>query len=357
VRKNKILIVDDAIDTVELLKKRFQAEGYDTEEAYNGEEALNKVPEYNPDLIVLDVMMPKIDGYEVCQRLKSDEKTKYIPIIMLTAKGEIEHKVKGLEIGADDYLPKPFDYKELSARIKSLLKIKEVHEKKVEEEKTGALEQMMDQVAHEIRNPLTSIGGFARKVYNRLPDGDPNKKYMEIILEDVALLENMIKQLIDLKSLSISMKQPIDVNEVINDSLKIFEQDLSNKNIQVVTNLLGNLPLITADKKLLKRAFCNIIKNAIEAMEKEPKILTIKTSLNDNNIEISISDTGKGIPEEKVKTIFDPLVTSKVYGPGLGLTFALKIIQDHKGSISVKSEIGTGTTFTVTLPINSEKST
>jgi signal transduction histidine kinase len=357
VRKNKILIVDDAIDIVELLKKRFQAEGYDTEEAYNGEEALNKVPEYNPDLIVLDVMMPKIDGYEVCQRLKSDEKTKYIPIIMLTAKGEIECKVKGLEIGADDYLPKPFDYKELSARIKSLLKIKEVHEKKVEEEKTGALEQMMDQVAHEIRNPLTSIGGFARKVYNRLPDGDPNKKYMEIILEDVALLENMIKQLIDLKSLSISMKQPIDVNEVINDSLKVFEQDLSNKNIQVVTNLSSNLPLITADKKLLKRAFCNLIKNAIEAMEKEPRILTIRTSLNDNNIEISISDTGKGIPEEKVKTIFDPLVTSKVYGPGLGLTFALKIIQDHKGSISVKSEIGTGTTFTVTLPINSEKST
>jgi signal transduction histidine kinase len=357
VRKNKILIVDDAIDTVELLKKRFQAEGYDTEEAYNGEEALNKVPEYNPDLIVLDVMMPKIDGYEVCQRLKSDEKTKYIPIIMLTAKGEIEHKVKGLEIGADDYLPKPFDYKELSARIKSLLKIKEVHEKKVEEEKTGALEQMMDQVAHEIRNPLTSIGGFARKVYNRLPDGDPNKKYMEIILEDVALLENMIKQLIDLKSLSISMKQPLDVNEVINDSLKIFEQDLSNKNIQVVTNLSSNLPLITADKKLLKRAFCNIIKNAIEAMEKEPKILTIKTSLNDNNIEISISDTGKGIPEEKVKTIFDPLVTSKVYGPGLGLTFALKIIQDHKGSIRVKSEMGVGTTFTIILPINSEKST
>lgn len=356
-RKNKILIVDDAIDTVELLKKRFQAEGYDTEEAYNGEEALNKVPEYNPDLIVLDVMMPKIDGYEVCQRLKSDEKTKYIPIIMLTAKGEIEHKVKGLEIGADDYLPKPFDYKELSARIKSLLKIKEVHEKKVEEEKTGALEQMMDQVAHEIRNPLTSIGGFARKVYNRLPDGDPNKKYMEIILEDVTLLENMIKQLIDLKSLSISMKQPIDVNEVINDSLKVFEQDLSNKNIQVVTNLSSNLPLITADKKLLKRAFCNLIKNAIEAMEKEPKILTIKTFINDNNIEISISDTGKGIPEEKVKTIFDPLVTSKVYGPGLGLTFALKIIQDHKGSIRVKSEIGAGTTFTITLPINSEKST
>lgn len=138
-RKSKILIVDDAEDTVELLKKRFQSEGYETSEAYNGEEALNRVPEYNPDLIVLDVMMPKIDGYEVCQRLKSDEKTKYIPVLMLTAKGEVEHKVKGLNIGADDYMSKPFDYKELSARVRSLLSIKATHEKKVVEEKQAPL--------------------------------------------------------------------------------------------------------------------------------------------------------------------------------------------------------------------------
>jgi DNA-binding response OmpR family regulator len=131
-KKNKILIVDDAVDTVELLKKRFQSEGYETAEAYNGEEGLKQVTEYNPDLIVLDIMMPKIDGYEVCQKLKKDENTKYIPILMLTAKGEIEHKVKGLDIGADDYLSKPFDYKELSARIRSLLAVKAAHEKKVE---------------------------------------------------------------------------------------------------------------------------------------------------------------------------------------------------------------------------------
>jgi DNA-binding response OmpR family regulator len=132
--KSKILIVDDAVDTVELLKKRFRAEGYDTSEAYNGEEGLQKVFEYHPDLIVLDIMMPKIDGYEVCQRLKADETTKYIPILMLTAKDDIEHKVKGLDIGADDYLSKPFNYKELAARVRSLLTSKAAHEKKVVEE-------------------------------------------------------------------------------------------------------------------------------------------------------------------------------------------------------------------------------
>ncbi len=349
-KKNKILIVDDAVDTVELLKKRFRAEGYDTSEAYNGEEALNKVPEYDPDLIVLDVMMPKIDGYEVAKRLKANEETKYIPVLMLTAKGEVEHKVKGLDIGADDYMAKPFDYKELSARVRSLLFIKAAHEKKVEEEKVGALEQMMEQVAHEIRNPLTSVGGFARKVFSRLPEGDPNKKYMQMIIEDVAVLESMIKQLIELKSMSISMKEPANINEIIKDSLKVFEQDFVQRAINVETDLMENPPLVTADKKLIKRAFCNLIKNAIEAMESGVKVLKITSKLSGDNLELKFSDTGKGISRDKIKSIFDPLVTSKVYGPGLGLTFALRIIQDHKGAISVESEENKGTTFTISFP-------
>jgi len=350
-KKSKILIVDDAMDTVELLRKRFRSEGYDTAEAYNGEEGLMKVTEYNPDLIILDVMMPKIDGYEVCQRLKADENTKFIPILMLTAKGEVEHKVKGLNIGADDYLAKPFDYKELSARIRSLLSIKATHEKKVEEEKSGALEQMMDQVAHEIRNPLTAIGGFARKVYGRLPEGDPNKKYMHMIIEDVAVLESMIKQLIELKSMSISIKEPTNMNDIIKDSLKLFEQECIQKAIHVETDLKDDLPMIIADKKLLKRAFCNIIKNSIEAMEIGKKILKITSRMSGDNLEIQFSDTGIGISKDKIKNIFDPLVTSKIYGPGLGLTFALKIIQDHKGTISVESEQDKGTTFTIIFPV------
>ena len=277
--KSKILIVDDAIDTVELLKKRFRSEGYDTEEAYNGEEGLQKVEAYTPDLIVLDIMMPKIDGYEVCQRLKADEKTKYIPVLMLTAKGEVEHKVRGLDTGADDYLAKPFDYKELSARVRSLLTTKAAHEKKVEVEKSGALEQMMDQVAHEIRNPLTSIGGFARKVFNKLPKGDPNRQYMEMIIKDVTVLESMIKQLIELKSMSISMRELSSMNEILTDALNVFAQEIQNKSIEIQTKLGENLPSIHADKKLLKRAFCNLIKNAIEAMETEPRILKIESKL------------------------------------------------------------------------------
>jgi signal transduction histidine kinase len=109
--------------------------------------------------------------------------------------------------------------------------------------------------------------------------------------------------------------------------------------------------MINADKKLLKRAFCSIIKNAIEAMEADTRLLKLTSGLKGDYIEVKISDTGKGISKEKIKNIFDPMVTSKVYGPGLGLTFALKIFQEHEGTIAAESEEGKGTTFTITFPV------
>ena len=350
-KKSKILIVDDAVDTVELLRKRFHSEGYDTAEAYDGEEALKKVEEYNPDLIVLDVMMPKLDGYEVCRRLKTDENRKYIPVLMLTAKGEVENKVKGLEIGADDYLPKPFDYKELSARVKSLLTIKAAREKLVEEEKTVALDKMMDEVAHEIRNPLVSIGGFTKRVYDRLPENDPNKKYLEMIMDEVSKLENMVKQLIELKTMAVCFLENIDTNEVITEALSAYEDEFAEKGIVVQTQLIDNPPRISGDKEQLKVAISNLVKNSVEAMQESPKILKIATSISDGRMVIEVTDTGKGIPKDKLKSIFHPFYTSKIYGPGLGLTFTLKIIQQHGGTISVESEPGKGTTLTIRLPI------
>lgn len=349
--KRTILIVDDNIDAVELLRKRLGSEGYATAEAYDGEECLERVSKSPPDLIILDVMMPKLDGYGACQRLKSNENTKSIPILMLTAKSEVEDKVKGLDIGADDYLAKPFDYKELSARVRSLLSIKAAHEKLVKEEKTDALKLMMDEVTHEVRNPLVSIGGFARRVYESLPEGSLNKKYMDMIIEEVKRLEDIVKQLIDLQTMSISFLEPTNINDVIREDLDIFGQELEEKAIDVETELMDNPPLIPADQEQLKKAFGHIIRNAIESMVNRSGTLEIISMDNEGCLEVRISDTGKGISRDKLKNIFDPLFTSKIYGPGLGLTFAYKIMQAHRGNISVESESGKGTTFTIRLPI------
>jgi signal transduction histidine kinase len=131
----------------------------------------------------------------------------------------------------------------------------------------------------------------------------------------------------------------------------VFQQDFQQKGVSVVSELDNKLPRITADKKLLKRAFCNIIKNSVEAMETGNKSLRVTSRFNEKSIEIEIADTGVGISKEKIKNIFDPMVTSKVYGPGLGLTFALRIVQEHKGSIVADSEPGKGTKFLINFPV------
>lgn len=353
-QKQTILIVDDNVDTVELLRKRLRAEGYNTEEAYDGQEALEKISQNKPDLILLDIMMPKIDGYEVCRRLKSDEVNKFIPIIMLTAKSDVESKVKGLDIGADDYVPKPFDYRELLARIRSLLARKETSEKLIEEERTEAVRKLIDSLSHEIRNPIVSIGGFARKVYESLPPGDPNKPYLMLIIQETERLEKLLKEILSLKLIGIGFMEYVDPSKVVEEVLSEFEKEIEEKGIEVETEFQTTSPLYI-DREHLKIIVSNIIKNAIEAMDKsERKLLKVTISEVDGSVEIKISDTGKGIPKELIKKIFEPFFTSKIYGPGLGLTVALTIVQYYKGFISVESEIGKGSSFIVRIPVRSK---
>ena len=348
----KILIVDDSVDTGDLLNKRLSFEGYRTLSAYNGQEALQQAAEHNPDLIVLDIMMPDMDGYEVCERLKASKNTRYIPILMLTAKSGLEHKIKGLDVGANDYLGKPFDYKELSARIKSLLALKSAREELVSDERSSALDQMMDELAHELRNPLTSIGGLARRVRENLSEKDRNKTYLDLIIQEVTRLEGMVKDLVELKTTAVSYKEKTDINALISDALNGFRENCKQERIRVNTDMPDDTPTVSADREQLKLALGSLFENAIEAMASSPsKTLTVKSDLEDDRVKIEIRDTGRGIPKEKIKNIFDPFFTSKTSGPGLGLTLASKIIQEHRGSISVESEPEQGTCVTVSLPV------
>ncbi|MBA4348980.1 MAG: hypothetical protein C0415_03200 [Thermodesulfovibrio sp.] len=233
----------------------------------------------------------------------------------------------------------------------AILAMKIAREKVMEEERAESLKIMIDEVAHEIRNPLTSIGGFTRRIYERLPEGDPNKEYAKMIIGDVARLENMIRQLIELKTMGVSHKEPSNINDIISGAVKLFEKELKDKNIEVILELVDKPPVVSLDRNRITTAVSHFIKNAIEAMEKTPKLLKITTRIRDEHVEIAVSDTGKGIPDDKIKYIFDPFFTSKIYGPGLGLTFTQRIIQEHKGTISVESEQGKGSTFTVRLPV------
>ena len=233
----------------------------------------------------------------------------------------------------------------------TVLTMKAEREKIAERERSESLEKMMDQVAHEMRNPLTSIGGFTRRMYERLPNGDPNRKYLELVIEDVARLESMIRQLIELKAMGMPRIEPSSVNDIIVEAVKSFEKELKERDIEARTELMDNPPVVSIDRYKLTTAIGNLIRNAIEAMGKTRGVLRISSRLSDEYIEIMVSDTGRGIPEDKIKFVFDPFFTSKIYGPGLGLTFARRVVQEHKGTISVESKPGKGATFTVRLPL------
>jgi signal transduction histidine kinase len=166
----------------------------------------------------------------------------------------------------------------------------------------------------------------------------------------------MVKELAELKSATLSYLEACSINEIIIEVLEMFDQDIEKNNIDVRTNLIALPPLILADRENLKKTISNVIENSIEAMKDETRILKISTQVNEGYFEVQISDTGKGVSRDNIKSVFDPFFTSKLYGPGLGLTFALKTIQSHKGMISVESEEGAGTIFNIRLPVRTSRS-
>ena len=349
--KPLVLVVDDEEDNVILLEKRLKAAGFDTIEARDGDEALSQAFKYLPALILLDIMMPKKDGYEVLEILRKNEKTKDIPVILLTAKAEIPDKVRGLELGAEDYVTKPFDFKELLARINAHLETKKEYEEKIKGEKLVALSTMMMGVAHEVRNPLVVIGGFSKKLLSMTDESDPRYKYIVAIEKEVGRLENMIRDIYEFKTIQITRDKKLSINDCIKNVLNTVEKRLAGQNIKLITNLSENDVSILLDKNNFEKALYNIIDNAIDAMPKGG-VLTVFSELKEKVFIIEIVDTGVGIKEEDIKFVFDPFFTSKMEGTGLGLTVAMKIIEKHDGKITVKSSKDMGTTVTIELMLS-----
>jgi signal transduction histidine kinase len=346
----KILVVDDNVDNVELLTKRLKASGYRTCEAYDGEQALEKVEEEEPDLVILDLMMPKLDGFEVCRRLKTDERKRFIPIIMLTAKREVPDKIRGLDTGADDYVTKPFNPQELMARVKRLLAMRSSHEKRVTEEKLGALGQMAEGVAHEVRNPMVTIGGFARRIRDKLPPGDTLREYADHIIKEVERLETMVEEIVRFKTLMISPYESVDLKEVAEATLTAMKRSLEESGIEVVRRFPECAVIVEGDRGNLKLALDNVIQNAIDAMETGGQ-LTVELSPGKGEAFVEVGDTGRGIPKAEIANVFDPFYTSKMAGAGMGLTMVHRIVTRHGGDVELSSTPGKGTRVSIRLPL------
>ena len=382
-----ILIVEDNRDLAGNIA-RVLSKSYRVCIAGNGQEALDRIKEAVPDLVVTDVMMPEMDGYELTKRIRDTEETKHLPIVMLTAKVTIDAKIEGIQYGADHYLTKPFNPSELTVVVDSLLKrrqlenrlnesntelkkalsdLKETQAQLVHTGKLASVGQLAAGVAHEIHTPALAVDSCFEVISDKAEKIKAGKATFEQIYPDITKFVklgqeslNRIRDIVD-ALLGFSRKnregfQYVDIHAGINDTLAVLGHELKD-GVQIHTDY-GPVGEIGADLQQLNQVFMNLLSNAIYAVKVKQEDgatcgnIWIKTYDNEDRIIISVRDDGIGIPADIRDRIYDPFFTTKDIGEGtgLGLNISYRIIQDHGGTMELESAENEGTTFTITLP-------
>jgi len=233
--------------------------------------------------------------------------------------------------------------KDVTDRVKLQKQLREV------EQLTG-IGQMAANVAHEIRNPLLAVGGFARQLHDEMEPDDPKREYTGIILEEVTRLEQILREQLTLERHLVPALAPVDINQILRDVRKLLSHGILSSQVRLVGELAPGLPETMGDANQLKQAFLNIINNSIQVMP-EGGTVEVTTTQKGGSIVVSIEDTGPGIPGDVMSKLFVPFFTTRQTGSGLGLAVTKRIIDNHGGDIEVMSEIGKGTRFDVSIPI------
>jgi len=375
-----VLIVDDDNDLRQWILE-FLRKSYRTAEASDGEAGLIKTAELFPDLIISDVVMPKMDGYRLCHAIKSDPRLSKIPVILLTAESSEEQKVAGLEYGADDYVTKPFSMKELLARVKNLVKLKQTQSQMIHSAKMAALGQLVAGAAHELNNPLSVVIGNLGllETYFRTLEGllkpssnDPSSRLhgdihgvMESCRQGTQRIKTIVAALMTFSQLDRPDRTQIDIRDSIENTLTLFLSQYKSK-IKVETHY-GPLQRITCMVSQMNQVLMNLLINAAQAIEERNESegrasghIWIRAEMEDEGslaesrvIRVSIKDDGHGIPNEIRDQIFNPFFTTRPIGkaPGLGLAISHNIVANHNGKLYFNSEVGQGTEFIIELPV------
>ena len=439
----KILIVDDDIFSRSLLEVTLQKAGHEVRTADDGADALQQARIKPPDLIITDVMMPAMDGFELCRQCKADQSLKQVPVILYSSDYvDKQEQQLGLELGACRYLLKPTPpevltkvlddvlaesrktvvssveqplddemkllrsynevlFNKLEAKMQELQQtideqkkyeetMKAMQAQIIQQEKMASIGQLAAGVAHEINNPmgfitsnLTSLGKYAERLDTYIAalqgslyacPGHPGmdeldqlrqKLKVDYIISDVNELikesldgANRVRRIVqDLKSFSRLDQAELthaNLNECLETTINIAWNEL--KYIATLEREFGDIPQISCNPQQLNQVFLNLLVNAAQAMEQQG-VITVRTWAEADHVCVSVADTGKGMPKEVQDRVFEPFYTTKSAGKGtgLGLSISADIIRNkHHGEISVASEPGKGTTFTVRLPVEKE---
>lgn len=355
----KVLVVDDNADMREYVK-RLLTQRWQVETAANGAIALDMIQQQLPDLVLTDVMMPEVDGFQLLNTLRSDPITQSIPIILLSARAGEEATVEGLEAGADDYLIKPFSARELVARVETQLQMSRLRQ---ELSANRFKNEFLMTVTHELQSPLATILGWARFLQTKTLEPDTTARALATIERNATIEAKLIKDLLDMASIlsgKLRLKsQIVDLASLVRNVATTFQGTAEAKNIQLVETISEQVPSnVFADGDRLKQVIANLLENAIKFTPTGGKI-TIRLNCLDSGVQITVSDTGIGIHPDFLPYVFDRFTQAEVPsrhspgGVGLGLAIARYLVELHHGTIEVASEgEGRGTTFIVRLPFN-----
>ncbi|MDF3058863.1 MAG: response regulator receiver sensor signal transduction histidine kinase [Rariglobus sp.] len=360
----KILVVDDQPINVQLLKRKLEKEGIEILTAYNGQEALDQVARVKPDLILLDVMMPDMDGIEVCQRLQSDEASRHIPIIFVTARTSKEGKLEGLGVGAVDYITKPLDLDETLARVQTQLRFVQINREMldlqrrlVEARRAATIGAVTQGVAHNLNNLLGVVLGYLDLIKSHYDKPEQVKKNAQSVENAVQRIVSIIRQL---SSLVVKSRLPLvrcKLNEVIDSSIARYQSENKITAPVTIENPLGEYPIDT-HVEIFEDILGKVLINAWEAYDEKPageRPIWLRTALVEKSegkmIEITIDDAGHGIAEDIRDRMFEPFISSKhTVGVGMGLTVARHALRNLGGEVSLNDRPGGGSSATVTHP-------
>ena len=363
----KILIVDDVMSNVLLLKVLLTNEKFAIATASNGRQALEQVEKENPDLVLLDVMMPDMSGFEVAQHLKSNPNTADIPIIFLTALNSTADIVKGFQVGANDFISKPFNKEELIIRVThqiSLVAAKRLILSKTEElQRTIAgRDKLYSVIAHDLRSPMGSIKMVLNMLILNLPSAKIGAEMYELLTmanqttEDVfSLLDNLLKWTKSQIGKLNVVYQDVDLVEVTDGVIEIFSMVASLKKIRI-REMKPEKMMVNADIDMLKTVVRNLLSNAIKFSKENSEVL-VKMEEVDGMAVVSVQDYGCGISEEGQKkllhtdTHFSTFGTNNEEGSGLGLLLCKDFVVKNGGKLWFTSKEGEGSIFSFSIPV------
>lgn len=391
--KGKILIADDVPENIQVLGKILSSRGYDLAVAENGQSAVEMVDKVQPDVVLMDVMMPVMDGITACKQIKAQPAHGDLPILFISAKTSTEDKIRGFEAGASDYINKPFDSSEVLARVETHIRLKKASdaikeyninlEKLLEErtrelivtERNAAFSLFSQGIIHNLKNPMSIISGgvqYLQYNYNKIKETrtpEEIQAFLEKVVKYIDRFETANNQLLEMvNSLMAKVRTDseadvvtVNLNDILQKELRFYEADMqfkhrTDKHITLTEKELY-VRIVPGEFNQIVQ---NLIRNALDAMyQQNDAALTIRTFEREGHACCSIEDNGPGIPEEAREKIFDPFYTTKPKaseksdapkGTGLGLYMVKTMLEKYNGHLELESQPGKGTCFTICLP-------